>query len=163
MKRIFVIGIVALFIMMPIVSLAKTVVTDSELADVTAESGVSIVFTNVTVGNDATTLTSLAWGDSNGFGSTYTGYGWAGISNVTIGGNLAVMNGTMNIDVGTSGTTDTRLQIVLPTMTLGTMNVLAMVKVGTTGDLTSSSNVLGVLDLRGFSTQVTGTVQVYAH
>jgi hypothetical protein len=165
MKRIFVPGIMILFVamlmMMPRVSSAKTVVADQDLADVTAEAGVSIVFDKVTMGNNATTLTSLAIGDPNGF-TGYTAAGWGGISNVTTAGNVTVMDGTMNIDIGTSGTS-TRMQIVLPTMTMGTMNITAMVKAGTTGDLTASSNVLGVLDMRGFSTVTTGTIQVFAH
>ena len=162
MKRILILGIVALFIMMPLASFAKTVISDNELAGVTAETGVSIVFTNVNVGNNATTLTSAAWGDSDGFSSPYTGQGWLGISNVTITGNLAQLNGTMNMDVGSSGTA-TRLNIDLPTMTLGTMNVLATMKLGTTADLTGSSSILGYVDIRGFSTTVSGSIQVYAH
>jgi len=160
MKRVLMIGIVALLIMMPLASFARTVISDNELSDVTAETGVSIVFTNVIVGN-TTTLTSMAWGDADGFGTTYNSWGWMGINNVTITGTIASLSGTMNIDVGSSGTL-TRMNIDLPAMTLGTMSMNATMLLSTSAAL-SSGNVLGYIDLRGFSTQVSGSMQVYAH
>jgi hypothetical protein len=50
----------------------------------------------------------------------------------------------------------------MPTVTLGTMNAAATLKLSTNKDL-SGGNVLGLLGIAGFSTQMTGALGVYAH
>lgn len=124
--------------------------------------GLSFYFDNVTV-MGAANMTAYAWGDSNGFtGNTSMGY--SGMGDVAITGNVArLINTTASIDVGTSGTL-TAVSIVMPTITVGTMNVVSTMKLSPNADLSvGPAGVLGVLDMRGFSTQVNGSISVYSH
>lgn len=151
--------------MTPVASFSKIAITDEELDAVSAEAGVSIVFTNVTVGG-VTKLSSISWGDPTGF-TGYTSPGYFGFENFTITGNLAeISSGTMNIDVGSSGTT-TRVNMMLPTVTLGGAagaNISAWLKADLTAGLNSANAAEGgVISIRGFSTQVSGTITLYAH
>ncbi|MFA5323931.1 MAG: hypothetical protein WC373_14765 [Smithella sp.] len=166
MKRLFILAIAALFVMMPLTSFAKVAISDGDLDAVTAEAGVSIDFTNVKVGG-TTTLSSVSWGDPTGFTTGgFTNPGYFGFSNFVIGGNLLELSGTMKIDVGTSGS-ETKVQIVLPTTTIGGAagaNISAMVRAYTSADLSASAAQKGgTISLYGFSTQVTGTMTIYAH
>ncbi|KQC11547.1 MAG: hypothetical protein APR62_09685 [Smithella sp. SDB] len=161
MKKSILLAIVAIFIMIPLASFAKTAISDSELGSVTAQEGVTIEFVNLTLNN--VSLTSFAWGDSGGF-TGYTGAGWVGLGNVTINGDLVVMNGPMVIDVGTNGTT--RVNIALPTISLGGtagVNVTASIKLDSTSALSGANATAGVLDIQGLKGQITGSLQVYAH
>lgn len=160
MKKLLMLTIATLLVMTALPSLAKVVISDEDLNKVTAEEGVSVQFVNMTVGG-TTSIDELSWGDGNGFGSTYTSAGFVGAKNVIITGNLTVISGTANIDVGSSGS-QTRVALSLPTVTLGTMNVDTVMKLSGSQDL-SGGKELGILDLRGFSTSVTGTVEVFAH
>ena len=74
MKKILALTVIALFVMMPFASFAKTTaVSDSDLGAVTAQSGVSIDFSNLTISN--VSISAQSWGDTDGFG-TYTSPGW---------------------------------------------------------------------------------------
>ncbi len=162
MKRLFTFGIVALFALMPLISSARTVVADEELADVTAEAGVSIVFKDLNVNN--TTLTSVAWGDTDGF-TGYTSPGWLGITgvsgaNIVMTGNLSTINGTMDIDVGSSGTASI-LRIGLPELNLGWMSVNATL-VGSS-DAALTGTPLCFMEMPNLITEVRGTLQISAH
>ncbi|MCE5211808.1 MAG: hypothetical protein LLG40_09670 [Deltaproteobacteria bacterium] len=159
MKKLLMLTIAALLVMVSLPSFAKVVISDEDLNKVTAEEGVSVQFVNMTVGG--TSIDELSWGDGNGFGSTYTSAGFVGAKNVVITGDLTVISGTANIDVGSSGS-QTRVALSLPTVTLGTMNVDTVMKLSGSQDL-SGGKELGILDLRGFSSSVTGTVEVFAH
>jgi len=103
MKKLLMLTIAALLVMVSLPSLAKVVISDEDLNKVTAEEGVSVQFVNMTVGG--TSIDELSWGDGNGFGSTYTSAGFVGAKNVVITGDLTVISGTANIDVGSSGST----------------------------------------------------------
>jgi hypothetical protein len=165
MKRPLMLTIVALLVMMPLVAFSKSIITDKDLEAVTAEAGVTIVFTNVAVGG-STALSSLSWGDPSGFTSyTYTGY--FGMSNWTVTGNLAeIASGQMMlIDVGTSGTI-TKINLVLPTIRIGGasgVNMLTYLKTAYDGSLTANAAIGGFIDVRGFRTQASGTLTIYAH
>lgn len=161
MKKILMFAIIAVFIMMPLASFAKSAISDKDLDAVTAETGVSIVFDNVKINSAA--LTSLSWGDSDGYTGA-TGPGYVGINGVAIAGSLVEMSGTMNVDVGNDGSS-TRVKIDLPTISLGGsagMNITANLKLSGNSDL-SSGATLGNIDIRGFKTSVIGTVTVFAH
>lgn len=160
MKKLLMLTIATLLVITALPSLAKVAISDEDLNRVTAEEGVSVQFVNMTVGG-TTAIDELSWGDGNGFGSTYTSAGFVGAKNVIITGSLTVISGTANIDVGSSGS-QTRVALNLPTVTLGTMNVDTVMKLSGSQDL-SGGKELGILDLRGFSTSVTGTVEVFAH
>jgi hypothetical protein len=164
MKRPLMLTIVVLFVMLPLAAFAKSIITDKDLEAVTAEAGVTITFTNVSVGG-STALSSMAWGDPSGF-TGYTGTGYFGMSNWTVTGNLAeISSSTMLIDVGTSGTT-TKIQMVLPTINIGGssgVNMLTYLKTAYDGSLTANAAVGGFIDVRGFRTQASGTLTIYAH
>ncbi|MFA5323930.1 MAG: hypothetical protein WC373_14760 [Smithella sp.] len=158
MKKLLILTIAALLAMGSLPSLAKVAISDKDLDNVTAEEGVNVQFVNLTVGG--VSVDELSWGDGDGFGS-YTGAGFAGAKNVVITGNMTTISGSANIDVGSSGS-QTRVALSLPTITLGTMNVNTVMKLSGSQDL-SGGKELGILDMRGFSTRVTGTVEVFAH
>ncbi len=165
MKKPLMLTIVALLVMMPLAVFAKAIITDKDLEAVTAEAGVTIVFTNVAVGG-STALSSISWGDPSGFTDyTYTGY--FGMSNWTVTGNLSeIASGQMMlIDVGTSGTI-TKINLVLPTIRIGGasgVNMLTYLKTAYDGTLTANAAVGGFIDVRGFRTQASGTLTIYAH
>jgi hypothetical protein len=159
MKKISILVITALLVISPLALFAKTAISDNDLEDVTAETGVSITFNNVTVVGPIG-LTAASWGDSDGF-TNYSSAGYAGMNGVSLTGNLTTLSNAAVIDVGTSGAI-TRVNIVMPTITLGTMNVDATMKLSGSKDLTGG-NILGVVAMRGFSTQAIGAIQVFAH
>jgi hypothetical protein len=162
MKKPLILTIAFLFVVLPFTSFTKTPVTDGELDEVTAEVGVSLDFNNLKVGGIAS-LGVTSWGDSDGYsGSLYTAAGFAGPANVFVGGDIAVFSGISNIDVGTSGTR-TGVTVAPVNITLGTMNVDTILKIGTTMDL-STSKPMAELRLTGLSTQLSAArVQLFAH
>lgn len=162
MKKSLTLAIIAVFVMIPLASFAKTAISDSELDSVIAQQGVTIEFVSLKI--NSTSLTSMAWGDAGGF-TGYTGDGWAGIGNVTISGDVVVMNGPMNIDIGTSGNS-TRVNILLPTVSIGGtagLNVTATVKLAASSNLATNATTVGVLDIQGLKASVSGSMMVYAH
>jgi len=171
MKRFLTLAFIVLFIMLPAASaLARTAIDNNELDAITAQEGVSIDFSNASVGQ-TTTMTSISWGDTSGF-TGYTTPGYFGFKNLDITGNLmrigygsdATAN-RMTMDVGTNSSTgETKIIIVLPTITLGTANISGWVMADRTSTFSSPSfSQGGIITLNGFSTQVTGTVAIYAH
>ena len=162
MKKSLALAVIAVFVMMPLASFARTAISDSELDSVIAQQGVTIEFVSLTI--NSTSLNSMAWGDAGGF-TGYTGDGWAGIGNVTISGDVAVMNGPMNIDIGTSGGS-TRVNILLPAVSIGGtagLNVTATVKLAASSNLATNATTGGVLDIQGLKASVRGSMMVYAH
>lgn len=161
MKKFFKFGMLILLMALPAALFARTaVITDADLQEITAEAGVNIDFNNVTARN--TTITSISWGDPSGFTPGFTNAGYFGFENISITGNLQVMNGTMKLDVGSNGT-ETKVFITLPTITLGTANISADLVVGRTADFSVGKQLGGTLTLRGFKTEMTGSLAVYAH
>lgn len=163
MKKFLVLTVIAVFVMIPLASFARTAISDSELNSVIAQQGVTIDFSNVTV--NSVSLTSIAWGDSDGFGA-YTG-GWVGakIGTGNISGDVVVMSGPMNIDVG-SNAGSTRVNISLPTINIGGtngLNVTATVITAYDSALGTNASTVGVLDIKNLKASVTGSMQVYAH
>jgi hypothetical protein len=169
MKKFIILAITAL-LMITVASFAKEIITEKDLADVTAESGVSVSLNNVNTGS--VYIDTISWGDGDGsdtYGSgTYNSAGYGGIRAANITGTLASFNGDMTLDVGTSGTS-TRAQIVMPTVTLGNMDFSTRLKLSPNIDLVDGSasgenqRTLGRVDMRSFSTQAQGSIKVYAH
>jgi opacity protein-like surface antigen len=163
MKKL-ILTMVLVLVMMPFASFAKTVISDSDLGVVTAQSGVSISFASLNVSGVNVTIQS--WGDTDGFtAGGYTTQGWVGAA-MTMTGNVVGLSGTMNIDVGTSGT-QTRLKVDLPTVVIGA-------GAGLTQDQTIKLSSAKTLDATGFGTlgqsyvagltaTIQGSVQIYAH
>ena len=105
MKKLFILAIAFLFVMLPFTSFTKDVITDSDLDQVTAESGVSIGFSNFALGGSAVAGTVTLLGDSNGYNDgtyIYPGRGFTGASYIAISGNIMQIGGNVVIDVGTS-------------------------------------------------------------
>jgi len=158
MKKIIFLVIVAVWLTIPAGVFAKQLISDNDLAAVTGEQGVSITFTDVTMTN--TQISSLSFGDSDGF-TGYTSAGYLGMSNVSITGTTANISGTANIDVGTSGSR-TAINILLPSLVLGTANITAYMKLDSNPSMTTTTRLLD-MSLQGFTTTMTGTVTVFAH
>ena len=158
MKKVLLLTIVAFLMMVPM-SFAKTAISDSDLADVTAQEGVTINFDCFTVG--AITIAAQSWGDADGCATCggYTAAGWVGAS-VTMSSNFVRISGNMTIDVGTSGTR-TALVIGLPTLNLqGSMT--QVVKLDTAANL-SGGSVLGTSYMSGVSVNPSGQLIIFAH
>jgi hypothetical protein len=159
MKKVLLLTVVALFVMMPFVSFAKTAITESDLADLTAQEGVTISFSNLAISNVA--LAVQSWGDADGF-SSYGAAGWVGAT-ITMTGNVLSLSGDMLIDVGTSGAV-TGVRIGLPTLNIGssTFQVDQVVKLSTAKTLTGTQT-LGTAYMSGLTATVTGAVVITAH
>lgn len=151
-----------IIIMAPFAAFGKTAISDKELDDVTAEEGVTVDLSRLTVGTTAVE-TSTTWGDGNGYGTTYTAAGFMGVTNTVMTGNYATFGGNANIDIGTQAG-QTSLILQMPTITLGEMSANTVMKVGTTMNLGGSTQELGRLDTRGYTTVVTAEkIQISAH
>ena len=159
MKKVLVLAVIAMFLMIPFVSSAKTAISESDLSAVTAQEGVTITFDGLAITNVA--LAAQSWGDADGFAS-YTNSGWVG---ATVGttGTLVGLSGSVLIDVGTSGAL-TAVHIGLPTLNLGssTMQVDQVVKLSTAKILTGTQ-ILGTSYMSGLTATVSGGLYVSAH
>jgi hypothetical protein len=161
LKRVFMLTIIFVFVMIPAVLFAKTVISDNDLSTLTAQTGVSISFASLSVTNVNTTVQS--WGDNDGF-TSYTAAGWVGNSS-SMTGNVVGISGGMNIDVGTSGT-QTRIKIDLPTINIGAGGGLIQdqtLKLAADKTLTSNAGTLGLQYQAGVTATISGSVQIYAH
>jgi hypothetical protein len=161
MKKVLLLAVIALFVMMPFASFAKTAISESDLAAVTAQTGVSIDFSNFSL--SGVTLSVQSWGDDNGF-TGYTSAGWVGAS-IGLTGSVVGLSGTMNIDVGTSGA-QTRLAIDMPTVIIGGaagLNVDETIKLAGDKILSTNAGTLGQSYMQGLKATISGSLQVYAH
>lgn len=158
MKKIILI-VAALLVMLPLASYAKTVISESELAELTAQQGVTITFSGLAISNVSLSVSS--WGDADGF-TGYTASGWVGTA-IAMTGDVVALSGSMTIDVGTSGTL-TAVRIGLPSVSIGssTFQVDQIVKLSTTKTL-SGTQVLGTSYMSGLTATVTGAVTITAH
>lgn len=160
MKKILALTVIVLFVMMPFASFAKTAVSDSDLGAVTAQSGVSIDFSNLTI--SGVTMDTQSWGDTDGF-TGYLSPGWVG-ANMSLVGDVIGVSGVMNIDVGTSGA-QTRLNIDLPQIIIGGTAGLTQdqtIKLSTAKTL-SGTQELGQSYMSGLKATISGSLQIYAH
>jgi hypothetical protein len=125
-------------------------VSDVDLEGVTGQTGITISMT-VTI-----QATSMAWGDSDGFG-TYTTAGWVVLRNVTMP-NTKLTNVT--IDCGSDGT-NSILQIDVGTGNLieGTL-IIGNVVIGTTSSATTES--IGEIRATGLGIK-TGAIRISGH
>jgi hypothetical protein len=159
-KVIFSLIILSLLVMMPFCSFGKTIISDKELQDMTAQEGVTINFSCFTVG--AISIAVQSWGDSDGCTSCggFTTEGWVGAS-VNMSSNFITMSGNMTIDVGSSGTR-TALVIGLPTLNLAG-SITQVIKLSTSETLAGPVQTLGTSFMSGLSVAPTGQLIIYAH
>ena len=158
MKKVLLFTVLAMFLMVPM-SFAKTAISESDLAAVTAQEGVTINFDCFTVG--AISIDVQSWGDSDGCSTCggYTAAGWVG-AEIDMSTDFVNIKGNLTIDVGTSGT-QTALIIGLPTLNLaGSMT--QVVKLGSTANL-SGAAVMGTAYMSGLSVTPTGQLIIHAH
>ena len=157
--------------LLPLSVMAMTPVSDNDLANVTGQSGVSI---NVDVTMDLG-VGVAAWGDDDGFGSTYTQKGWVGIKDMSVktlhifprsdyvGASATDKLQFLTIDVGSDGTT-TKVRIGIPTLSITMTTFDATVALGEdTG--TNFNEVMGTLYAQGLNvvTHENGAVSIWAH
>jgi len=149
MKKLCVLA--ALMLLLPVSAMAgMTAVSDVDLEGVTGQTGITITM-NVTVSAD-----SMAWGDSDGFG-TYTTAGWLVLSSVT---TPSVNLTNVTIDCGSDGT-NAILQINLGTSNLIQGNLtIGNVIIGTTSSATTES--IGEVRMTGLGIK-TGAIQIKGH
>ena len=158
MKKVLLFAVIAMFLMVPM-SFAKTAISESDLAAVTAQEGVTINFDCFTVG--AISIDVQSWGDSDGCAGCggYTAEGWVGAT-IDMSDDFVNIKGNLTIDVGTSGT-QTALIIGLPTLNL-TGEMTQIVKLGSSENL-SGAAVMGTAYMEGLSVSPTGKLIIYAH
>jgi len=159
MKKILLLTVIAVFVMMPFASFAKTAISDSELSALSAQAGVTIDFSQFNLGDIQ--VSTQSWGDANGFtAGTYTTAGFVGAS-LSLSTNAISLTGTMDIDVGTSGTRPA-LGIKLPGISIGG-SVDQTVKLASDKTLTSNVGTLGTSYMAGITFSPSGTIIIYAH
>jgi hypothetical protein len=158
MKKLILI-VAALLVMLPLASFAKTVISESELAELTAQQGVTITFSGLSISNVQLAVSS--WGDSDGF-TGYTSSGWVGTA-ISMTGDVVALSGGMTIDVGSSGAV-TAVRIGLPNVTIGsgTFQVDQIVRLSNAKQLTGTQT-LGTAYMSGLTATVTGALTITAH
>ena len=158
MKKVLLFAVLAMFLMVPM-SFAKTAISESDLAAVTAQEGVTINFDCFTVGSISIDVQS--WGDSDGCSTCggYTNAGWVGAT-IDMSDNFVTLTDDMTIDVGTSGT-QTALIIGLPGLDLAG-EMTQVVKLGSSANL-SGAAVMGTAYMSGLSVSPTGQLIIHAH
>ena len=158
MKKIILV-LAALIVMLPLTSFAKAIISDDELSELTAQQGVTISFSGLSISNVA--LAVQSWGDSDGF-ALYTSSGWVGAA-IAMTGDVVALSGAMTIDVGSSGTL-TAVRIGLPSVSIGssTFQVDQIVKLSTAKTL-SGTQTLGTAYMSGLTATVTGALTITAH
>jgi hypothetical protein len=149
MKKLLVLA--AIMMLVPVSAMAgMTAVSDVDLEGVTGQTGITISMT-VTVQAD-----SMAWGDSDGFG-TYCTQGWLILSTVSMP-NVQLTNVT--IDCGSDGSTS-MLQINLGTSNLIQGNLtIGNVIIGTTANAVTQS--IGEIRMTNLGIK-TGAIQISGH
>jgi len=143
--------VAALLMLLPVSAIAgMSAVSDVDLEEVTGQTGITITM-NVTV-----TASSMAWGDSDGFG-TYSTQGWVVLSSVTM---PSITLSGVTIDCGSDGT-NSILQIDVGTGNLISGNLtIGNVIIGTTA--ASSTASIGEIRMVGLNVQ-TGAIRISGH
>jgi hypothetical protein len=111
MQKKLIFAVIAVFVMMPFASFPKTVISDSLLKDLTAESD-TLQLNNIT--DNSLNLTSAAFSGSGGF-TSHANACYAELSNISI-------SGATNTDIDTNGFR-TMPDILLPASIIGGANV----------------------------------------
>ena len=131
-----------------------------------ATQGLEIEFSAVNFSVPSTAI-RLSYGDADGFAG-YTSPGYVGVRGLlaeNAAGDSAVplvtLNGTMEIDVGTNAGV-TGLNVVLPTVTVGSLNLTAPLVLSSFEGL-QAPQALGTLYVQGLNPTVTGSFTTFAH
>lgn len=160
MKKVLLLAVLAVFVMVPFTSFAKSAISEGDLAAITAQEGVTINFNSFTVG--AITIGVQGWGDGNGFGTVYTSAGWVGATDISLASDFVSITGEMTIDVGTNGSV-TALGIGLPGLKFSGDMYQTIRLADSATNLATSTQVLGTAYMSGLSVSPTGTLIIRAH
>lgn len=162
MKRILLLAVLAVFVMMPLSSFAKTAISDSDMAAVTAQEGVTINMSNFNI--DDIQIGVQGWGDLDGFAG-YTGAGWVGANITTVAGasgHFITLTGDLTVDVGTNaGVTAVRLG--LPGISVDGSVTQVMRLATTAAGLETSTQILGRAYMSGIVLATSGYLVISAH
>ncbi len=159
MKKVLLLAVLAVFVMVPFTSFAKSAITEGDLAAITAQEGVTIDFSSFTVG--AITIDVQGWGDGDGF-TGYTGDGWVGATDINLASDFITITGEMTIDVGTSGAV-TALGIGLPGLNFSGDMYQTIRLADSAANLATSTQILGTAYMSGLSVSPSGTLIIKAH
>ena len=189
MKKVLLLAVVALFVMMPLASFAKTAVSDSDLSAITAQEGVSIYLDNITLTNLSMTQT---WGQSSNssltlvptaiVGFPFDQGGFVGavttIAGVSINGLVTIDVGVNNPALGTNSKAYTNnygtyipggIAIGLNSIHLQIGAEQQIIQVGAVENLAQLSTAfpttmtMGTMFTTGLNTTVNGTVIISTH
>jgi hypothetical protein len=138
-KKILAASITVIFLLtLPILSFAKTAISDQELETLSAEAGVTLDFSapTYTAGSVSGSVlvtnwspAKFSWGDSDGF-TGYTSSGWAGLAgSMNATASNIIMYNAMTLDVGSSGTV-TKLNIGLPSILIHPVETQYRLRIG---------------------------------
>ena len=153
MKKISVLAVIAVFVMMPLVSFAKTVISDSNLGTVFAQSGaVTIIFSDLAVKsrNLETVSTNLIdiWGlDIVDHKRDTTGDAYIGMADGFITGGVVKRSGTMTLEVvlndPTTPWSQSTLYLDIPSQTIdaSSLGINATIKLGTDPTLAGTQSL----------------------
>lgn len=133
MKKIFAILVLAVMMMLPMSSFAATTVSDSDLAGITGQSGVSI---NLDVTIDLT-ADVVAWGDSDGLWviqgyntlegeAAFNNAGYVGLQNMNISNLNVRMRDFSRFMLGEASANDTEWNTIMDWLANDTYNTLSV-------------------------------------
>lgn len=141
--------VIAFFVTVPFMSVAKQILSEGEMGSLTAQEGVTVdlgtwnpglgQIGNILVTGFAPALQS--WGDSDGF-TGYTDSGWFGAFTTMRADSIIAVGGKMTIDVGSSGAA-TAVRIGLPSAFVHTYTTDQTLKLGTGKTLSDAQPALG--------------------
>lgn len=161
MKRILLLAVLAVFVMMPLSSFAKTAISDSDMAALTAQEGVTIDMSHFNI--DDIQIGVQGWGDS-GFtiGATVYTEGWVGANIVTTGSPFITLSGELTIDVGTNAGT-TYVMLGLPGVNINGSVTQTLRLADTAAGLETSTQILGRAYMSGITLATSGYLLISAH
>lgn len=173
MKKVLLLTVVALFVMIPFASLAKTALSDSDMSAVTAQEGVSI-YMNTTVSQFSMVA---SWGQSNI--SSITGspipnfaFDKGGFTGVDISVGKTTVTGLLTIDVGVNNSTTTAASGIPGGVELGLKDIAlsqgptqVLVKFGSEETLTNPATTmtLGTSYMNNLNVTYNGQVIICTH
>ena len=167
MKKVLLLAVLAVFVMVPFTSFAKSAISEGDLAGITAQEGVTINFDNFAITDVQVDV--QAWGDSDGFTwgtDAYTEAGWVGATIATSSGttgNFINLSGNLDIDVGSSGAV-TALKIGLPGVSIdGAMTQELWLSTDSSGAPVAGQQMMGTAYMSGITLDTAGYMVITTH
>lgn len=153
MKKSIMLAVISILLIMPSISFAKIVISDSDLAAITGQVSLSIDMSKRWPLRNVSNL-SLIWDDADGF-TNYTAPGYFGTTDLTITGETTKFNGIITLDIiytnGVTVVTAATPEIIIGGTT--GMNIDATIKLGIDNTL-SGTQTLGALYVGGIRADI---------